>query len=137
MKKLILIAIFATFCGELAARPKVTVGVEFTIGRPKFFCEKGIWICKPKLDIDVDLAARGVNANFTDNGDGTLTIDLLSPLPEEAAEFFAENDESVSLPSAICAKLGYGSVTLIPGHYRISRTSDSKYGSINVKIQTR
>lgn len=131
-----MIALVFTLENSIAA-PTVTVKLTVEIARPKKECKSGVWFCNPKIEPGISLSGRGVNANFTDNGDGTMTIDFLTKLPDDATVFYADSDESVSLPSVICRKFGYERIILVPGTYRISKTSTGQYGSVVVKFSTK
>ncbi|MBK7691809.1 MAG: hypothetical protein IPK62_09310 [Bacteroidetes bacterium] len=136
MKKLILIlsVVFSTvfFCS--AERPKVSATLTVEIARPKKDCKQGIWFCNPKVDVDVQMIGRTAKANFTDNGNSTMTIAFLSKLPEQATAFFADVDEVLTMPPSISRLFGYRSLQLIPGTYSINYTSSNPFGSVTVKI---
>ncbi|MCC7030544.1 MAG: hypothetical protein IT257_09580 [Chitinophagaceae bacterium] len=138
MKKLLLLMMigFVFFNNIANARPTITVKLTVEIGRPKHNCLKGLWFCNPKIDLEGSMSGRAVRANFTDNGNGTMTINFLSKLPESGANFFADNDEPVSLSRDICSKFGYNSIILVPGSYTFSSNASSGWGSVTVKILT-
>ncbi len=138
MKKLILIlsVVLSSVYYSNAERPKVSATLTVEIARPKKDCKQGIWFCNPKVDVDVQMIGRTAKANFTDNGDGTMTIKFLSKLPEPATAFFADADEVVIMPTTISRLFGYRSLQLVPGTYSVNSSSANPFGTVTVKIRT-
>lgn len=137
MKKLILmLVVLMGLIGEISAAPKVSGTFEIIIARPKNNCTSGLWICKKILDIKISWESRAVKTEVQDNGDGTLTLTFLTKLPETGTEFYADSDETSTLPDEIAKRMGYSVVHLIPGRYKLSPPSNGNYGSVTIRFRT-
>ena len=119
----------------MTAAPKVVITASIIIGRPKYDCKKGIWVCFPTPIISLE-NDRVVKTNIADNQNGTVTITFNSPLPESGNMFYADSDEITGLSAADARALGYNSVSFVPGSYKISPPSDSNYGSVTINVKT-
>ncbi|HNF71090.1 MAG TPA: hypothetical protein PLP34_01685 [Chitinophagaceae bacterium] len=135
MKKLMFMLAMLMGFVEMQAGPKITITATFEVGRPKFDCQKGIWFCHVTIKGGPS-AIRSVDANLTDNGDGTVSVELLGKLPETGTSFFGTDDEALVFPSEIARMFGYNSLEFIPGTYRIEASSKGNFGTLRIRIRT-
>jgi hypothetical protein len=133
MKKLFLLGCLLMSVSTILQAKKVYVNVSFEIGRPKFNCDRGVWICNWDGDVKVELPkAEGIY----ETTDGTFTLKFHSELSKEAIAtgfFYAESGESVPLPSSVLNQIGKR-IRIVPDKYKID-FSASKFGTVSFKTE--
>lgn len=118
-------------------RPKITAELSVEIARPKKDCKSGFWFCNPKADVGLELSGnRAIHTLFTDNGNGTMTVQFMNVLPEKTVEFYADMDEVVEFPQSIANYFGYKSLKIVPGTYKLAPASNGNFGSVTISIKT-
>ena len=137
MKKwLLMLMVMLVGVSEMMASAPIEVEVSFIIARPKYNCERGVWICKLKGKIDLNLGDV-IATLVPGEKNGTLVIVFNNDLPASAKQqgyFFAEKGEEILLSEEMCRLLNLQMGTkILSGKYPIQ--SDGRFGRIVVNIQ--
>ncbi|MFP5470060.1 MAG: hypothetical protein ACLGGV_00550 [Bacteroidia bacterium] len=132
--------------------PTVTFNVGCDIARPKYNCEKGVWLCNCEIDISVDLFGISSGGGNNDsknkermtlvgfeigslNNQKFIVIDFNQEEHIAKGEqfFFAETGEDFVMPKEISSRLGYRELVLKSGQYIIDYDRNPN-GSVIIEL---
>jgi len=104
--------------------------ISFDLARPKHDCTRGIWICNFKAEVDLQKSF----ATIVDITNKTLTLRFNQPI--SLTEMFGEDGEEVVLDAQLASQLGYSSIVIVPGRYKLSSSSEG-HKQVVLNIRTR
>jgi hypothetical protein len=110
----------------------VKIVVVFDIGRKKFDCTKA-GICKISIEASATSAKRPVKANAEITG-RFLEAVLEGPLPEKGN--LLPIDEDIVLDEETAKALGFKTVTVLKGNYKLTRSKPDDFGTVRLKVKT-
>jgi hypothetical protein len=128
---LLLMAITLGLALPATARP-IKVAVVFDIGRKKFDCTKA-GICKISIEASATSAKRPVKANAEISGRALVAV-LEGPLPEKGN--LLPIDEDIVLDEETAKALGFKTVTVLKGSYKLTTSKTDKFGTVRLNVKT-
>jgi len=128
---LLLMAITLGLALPVTARP-IKIGVVFDIGRKKFRCERA-GICTITIEASATSAKRPVKATAEITGRALVAV-LEGPLPEKGN--LLPIDENIVLDEQTAKALGFKTVTVLKGNYRLTTSKTDKFGTVRLNVKT-
>ena len=113
------------------ARP-IKIAVVFDIGRKKFDCTRA-GVCKISIEASATSAKRPVKANAEITGRALVAV-LEGPLPEKGN--LLPIDENIVLDEETAKALGFKTVTVLKGNYRLTTSKTDKFGTVRLNVKT-
>jgi hypothetical protein len=110
----------------------VKIAVVFDIGRKKFDCTKA-GICKISIEASATSAKRPVKANAEIRGSALEAV-LEGPLPEKGN--LLPIDEDIVLDEETAKALGFKTVTVLKGNYKLTTSKTDKFGTVRLNVKT-
>jgi hypothetical protein len=110
----------------------IKIAVVFDIGRKKFDCTRA-GICKISIEASATSAKRPVKANAEIRG-RVLEAVLEGPLPEKGN--LLPIDENIVLDDETAKALGFKTVTVLRGSYKLTRSKTNEFGTVRLNVKT-
>jgi hypothetical protein len=107
------------------------VGVEIDIGRKSSSCKRA-GVCHIGVSVGWEFG-RTVKGNAQVQG-RTMSLSFNGELPEKADSL--PIDEDIVLDSATSKALGFKTVTVLKGNYKINRNRGNKLGTLSLNVKT-
>ncbi|HTG18287.1 MAG TPA: hypothetical protein VK747_23800 [Blastocatellia bacterium] len=115
----------------VTARP-IKIAVVFDIGRKKFDCTRA-GVCKISIEASAASAKRPVKANAEITGRSLQAV-FEGPLPEKGN--LLPIDENIVLDEETAKALGFKTVTVLKGNYRLTRAKPTDFGTVKLNVKT-